>query len=570
MNTSPEPTRDHTITEESTVADAEQQETPASTQEFTVVEAKATRALFNAGVANAELFVREAVTMSRQAEYNPHQQTSCMLAALGTLIALHTREWPRLGGEGFAALGISLARLSRDVVHDVQIRVEGIDPDIMDDYARAMQAGDEFPPVIVFWDKMTNRVYLADGFHRYMAAKSLPELHTIPAEVYAGTQQDALEYAATCNATHGIPMTSADKRAAVGRLLRMHPDWSNREIGRKVGCGHSTVDTLRKEYDLSAQNGQIETKRTVTRGDSTYIYTPPAPPEQAEQPIVYATQEELEIQVRDYLDCCGDREPGKQLTKSELDTDIIFLESLISNDYHVPEDMKMPEYYRRVDWVNAVLTVASEWRPMRWMLLNADEDDEQEPPATVTYATLSELTRAFEEYVDSLYGTRGSRDNNLRERVAFLDDIVANDYQMPASFAFRTTWLQSTWIGAVDNLLFKYRSQLAAEEAQQQQDPLEPWQKIKRLLIDGDHDQLRTVLSTGAPIRDRGIHIAQTLIDAIFLPWPEDAPEATLPSAEASGNPTCPDCGGDIEAKESNGDYIPVCSDCGSVIGPVA
>jgi len=522
------------------IADAEKEALLASTQEFTLAEARATKALVAAGVANAGLYVHEAARMARLPCYAPHQQTSRALAALDTVVALHTRKWPQrwarirsAAGEGYAGtvFDISLARLAKDMMRTVQIRVNGIDPDRLDEYARAMEAGDVFPAVVVFWNRSTNRVFLADGFHRYKAAVCVDDRYTIPAEVYAGTQQDAMEYAATCNATHGIPMTSADKRAAVGRLLTMHPDWSSREMARKVGCSHTFVDNIRTERGLSGNGCQIESERTVTRGDSTYSYTPPEQPDRERQK----------------------NEPGR-----------------------------------------------IHFRPRRNLGSAQQEAGPDSPSSTPEVATLDELRQAFEVFLDSRFGTRGSRDNNLRERIEFLDDITSNDYQVPAGFGHgrpdvaRTTWLKPTWISAVDNLRHRYRSQALMEKPpnprvvnfpRATQDPLtlEPWQKIKRLLLDRRPSELRAVLGTTAsladfvnaldsiffpPLRDRGERAAQTLLDVILAPWPGAEPEYAPPSAEASGDLACPDCGGNIELKHSDGDYILVCSDCGSVMEP--
>ena len=40
------------------------------------------------------------------------------------------------------------------------------------EYADAMEDGDEFPPVVVFWHQ-GGKYYVADGFHRVHAAKKL-------------------------------------------------------------------------------------------------------------------------------------------------------------------------------------------------------------------------------------------------------------------------------------------------------------------------------------------------------------------------------------------------------------
>jgi DNA-directed RNA polymerase subunit RPC12/RpoP len=103
--------------------------------------------------------------------------------------------------------------------------------------------------------------------------------YTAEATVYAGTRRDAEEYAATCNARHGLPMSNEDKRAAARRLLEIHPEWSNREIARRLGVSHPFVGKVRRaleaEAEASGNDYQMPEERVVTRGDQTYTYRPP-------------------------------------------------------------------------------------------------------------------------------------------------------------------------------------------------------------------------------------------------------------------------------------------------------
>jgi len=119
------------------------------------------------------------------------------LAALDTVVALYTRQYED------GPITVSAAQLEVDP--EIQIRVSGLDLDRVEQYRRAMHAGDEFPPVVAFWDGDVLR--LADGFHRIEALPSTQV--TVRAEIRTGGYEATAEYAATCNATHGLPMTSA-------------------------------------------------------------------------------------------------------------------------------------------------------------------------------------------------------------------------------------------------------------------------------------------------------------------------------------------------------------------------
>lgn len=139
------------------------------------------------------------------------------------------------------------------------------DTELVNQYAEAMAAGDTFPPVKTFFDGADH--FLADGFHRYHAAKSLG-LVEIDADVSEGTLRDAILYSCSANAAHGWRRTNDDKRRAVLRLLN-DPEWqrwSDREIARKCNVGADMVGRLRPAPSVAER--QIE--RTVQRGGTIY------------------------------------------------------------------------------------------------------------------------------------------------------------------------------------------------------------------------------------------------------------------------------------------------------------
>jgi hypothetical protein len=150
-----------------------------------------------------------------------------------------------------------------DVVDDTaaQMRVAGINPVIVDEYARAMQEGATLPAIIVFYDG--DAYHVADGFHRVAAARQA-KLEEILAEVRDGSARHAVLAAAGANAAHGIRRTNADKRHAIERLLA-DPEWgrwSDHEIARASHVDHKTVGRVRREV-----TGEFSSERTVTYRD---------------------------------------------------------------------------------------------------------------------------------------------------------------------------------------------------------------------------------------------------------------------------------------------------------------
>ena len=229
------------------------------------------------GDEEAQVLVDGALDRENLAAYEPGDgRITRAEAGLDTLVTLYGRNWPHVDGPAPDPVDVSLAQIAHD--QSIQVRVLGADPGRIEEFVAHMQAGDRFPPLVVFWDQAGN-LWLADGFHRYEAARRLLDCGTFPCLIYAGSRRDAEEYAATCNARHGLPMSREDKQAAVLRLLGLHPDWPDREIARRVGCSPTTVGSARREMTnadaASVQIGQIPTQRTVQRGDQTYTYTPP-------------------------------------------------------------------------------------------------------------------------------------------------------------------------------------------------------------------------------------------------------------------------------------------------------
>lgn len=100
-----------------------------------------------------------------------------------------------------------------------QPRVE-MDNSIIAEYAEQMAAGDVFPPIRVIRMASDGKLYIADGFHRYYAAKKLRR-QTIAVEIVKdnGTHTDILLECVKANNTHGLRRTNEDKHRAIEMIL---------------------------------------------------------------------------------------------------------------------------------------------------------------------------------------------------------------------------------------------------------------------------------------------------------------------------------------------------------------
>jgi hypothetical protein len=117
------------------------------------------------------------------------------------------------------------------------------------EYAEAMKSGDDFPPIVVFYD---GEVYwLADGFHRLEGARQAG-LAEIRADVRQGTLREAILYSTGANASHGLRRSNDDKRRAVLRLLEDSEwtQWSDREVARRTSTSAPFVAAIRATVNI--------------------------------------------------------------------------------------------------------------------------------------------------------------------------------------------------------------------------------------------------------------------------------------------------------------------------------
>ncbi|MDT0445160.1 ParB N-terminal domain-containing protein [Streptomyces johnsoniae] len=117
-------------------------------------------------------------------------------------------------------------------------RLAGLDIE----HVNALAATDNpLPPILVH--RPTMRVI--DGRHRVRAAV-LRGHETIEARLVDGHEHDLFALSVRLNVTHGLPLSTADRTAAVRRLLGSHPQWSDRAIGHITGLSAKSVASIRR------------------------------------------------------------------------------------------------------------------------------------------------------------------------------------------------------------------------------------------------------------------------------------------------------------------------------------
>jgi ParB-like chromosome segregation protein Spo0J len=156
---------------------------------------------------------------------------------LGTTPTLHGH----IDHERSAAMNLRKVPLD-DLVLDPNLNLR----DRLDDFTveRYADSWDRLPPITVF--EVEDRLLLADGFHRHAAAIMLGK-RTIPAEVREGMLSDALDFVASVNLFHGLPLTRAERRRAVEIKLKLHHDWSDRRMAEELAVSRELVAKIRRQ-----------------------------------------------------------------------------------------------------------------------------------------------------------------------------------------------------------------------------------------------------------------------------------------------------------------------------------
>jgi len=118
--------------------------------------------------------------------------------------------------------------------------------DRLDDFTveRYADSWDRLPPITVY--SVEGRLLVADGFHRYAAAVMLGK-RSIKAEVIEGSMTDALDFVASVNLFHGLPLTRAERRRAVEIKLKLHHDWSDRRMAEELAVSRELVAKIRRQ-----------------------------------------------------------------------------------------------------------------------------------------------------------------------------------------------------------------------------------------------------------------------------------------------------------------------------------
>jgi ParB-like chromosome segregation protein Spo0J len=150
---------------------------------------------------------------------------------------------------------VPLARLRYD--REVWPRVE-LNQERVALFAGLFRDGEELPAIEVV--ALDDGTYLiADGVHRGHAARRVgkEQIEAILVTPDPGEDPSACTFrrALETATRSALPLTSAERRLAVWRLLAVESDKSHRAIARLVGVSHNSVDRWARELDDSSTCG---------------------------------------------------------------------------------------------------------------------------------------------------------------------------------------------------------------------------------------------------------------------------------------------------------------------------
>ena len=151
------------------------------------------------------------------------------------------------------------------VDQELQVR-QSLHAEKVEEYAQRMKDGAHFPPIYCGMLGDGDTVYVVDGFHRLAACKScgISAVEVI-IEAFA-TRDQMYEYAFRRNNIHGLNLTEDEIREGIIRIIKMHPEESERKLAERCGCSKTTihryvsqlvqVDQLKRPEKTIGQDGK--------------------------------------------------------------------------------------------------------------------------------------------------------------------------------------------------------------------------------------------------------------------------------------------------------------------------
>lgn len=169
-------------------------------------------------------------------------------------------------------------------------RVRKIKPkensEIVIEYAEAYECGLITAPLDVFRERGTERYTVADGEHRLLALRRAG-IETVECRLHEGDEIAALDFAISCNQSHGLRRTKADKYHAFCQIMEtpaLRAKYrTDTELSEKIGVSIPTIQRYKAEWrnseggdarvrarkDKARESAAKNTPKTVTAREGT-------------------------------------------------------------------------------------------------------------------------------------------------------------------------------------------------------------------------------------------------------------------------------------------------------------
>lgn len=191
------------------------------------------------------------------------------------------RQSPRSGSRATASTGVEAVALA-----DIRLGISPRRGGTNRAHVNILAAEGHWPPILVTRAGRT----LVDGYHRYGAARMLGHSR-ISCVYHEGDEDSAYVEAVRLNVSHGLPLCMADRESAVGRILEIRPEWSDRRIAEAAGVAPATVGRIRLGRP-GEHYAQVDSR--VGRDGRTY----PRDPAAVRQRVVMALNAEPNASLR--------------------------------------------------------------------------------------------------------------------------------------------------------------------------------------------------------------------------------------------------------------------------------
>lgn len=139
---------------------------------------------------------------------------------------------------------------------------EELDWERVKEFADLYKSEPDVLPPLALVPRRNGKYLVVDGWHRIHALVEI-KAKAARAEILPA-DTDVYAEATRRSSVSSKPLTRIEKRAAVRRLVKEHPDWKDREIARIAGVSHPFVASQRSAFNRTTSAIGDKVKKALT------------------------------------------------------------------------------------------------------------------------------------------------------------------------------------------------------------------------------------------------------------------------------------------------------------------